>query len=116
MKIVLDEGIPEGLAEYLSGHDVHSVGSLGWKGTKNGNLLKLIESVFAEAFVTADKSLEKQQILAGRPFATFVLSTNSWPVIQEHTLVIADALSGAKPGVVSKIHCGTFVPRRFRER
>ena len=115
LKMVLDEDVPKGLSEHLPGHDVHSVGSLGWKGTKNGSLLKLVESVSAEAFITADKSLEKQQVLAARPFRILMLSTNSWPLIQGHTVVIAKALEEAQLGTITKIDCGTFVPRRFRK-
>ena len=116
MKIVLDEGVPEGLAAFLHEHDVHSVGSLGRKGTKKGRLLQLVESVLANAFITADKNLEKQQDLIGRPFATLLLSTNYWPAMKDHVGTIREALHDAEPGVVKAVHCGTFVPRRFRNR
>jgi hypothetical protein len=45
LKIVLDEGVPEGLVNYLPEYEVHRVHPLDWKGTVNGRLLKLIESV-----------------------------------------------------------------------
>ncbi|MGI4828810.1 MAG: hypothetical protein ACRYFU_11565 [Janthinobacterium lividum] len=114
MKIVLDEGVPEPLIGYLPEHEVDSVGSLGWKGTKNGKLLKLIESIQAEAFITADKNLEKQQNLLNRPFATLLLSTNAWPLIRGHVEAIRLALQGPEGGVISLVDCGTFVPKRFR--
>ena len=114
MKVILDEGVPEGLSAYLAGHDVHSVRSLGWKGTKNGRLIALVESVQTDAFITADKSIERQQNFRGRPFATLVLSTNSWPLIQEHAAQITSALDDAEPGTVKHVECGRFTPSRFR--
>jgi hypothetical protein len=116
LKVVLDEGVPEDLAQHLPGYDAKSVGQLGWKGTKNGALLKLLESISTEAFISADKNLEKQQSLGGRPFAVLLLSTNNWPLIQEHASAIAKALDECKQGMVLVIECGRFVPSRFRKR
>jgi hypothetical protein len=116
LKIVLDESAPEGLCECLPGHDVQSAGALGWKGIKNGRLLKLVEAIGTEAFITADQSMEKQQVFRGRPFRTLILSTNSWPLIQDHVSVIADALGTAEVGVVTTVDCGKFVPKKRRSK
>ncbi len=77
MKVVLDESALEGLGDCLPVHDVHTSSYLGWKGIKNGKLLKLVESIGSEAFITSDKSMETQQVFQGRPFRTLMLSTNS---------------------------------------
>jgi hypothetical protein len=115
LKVVLDESVPEGLADCFPGHDVHTSTSLGWKGIKNGRLLKLVESIGTEAFITSDKSMEKQQVFQGRPFRRLMLSTNSWPLIQDHVLVIAQALDTAELSVVTQVECGRFVPRKHRK-
>ena len=60
MKIALDEGVPEGLIERLSGHDVQSVRELGLKSVKNGQLLASVERARFDAFITNDKKMEAE--------------------------------------------------------
>lgn len=115
MKVFLDEGVPERLAVHLPGHEVESAGSLGWKGTRNGKLLAAVEAALFEAMITNDKRMETQQPLARRPFAILILSATNWPVIERHVQKIADALDDAKPGTVTKVDCGRFVPSKFRK-
>lgn len=114
MKVVLDEGVPEDLADYLPGHETRSVARLGWKGTTNGRLLKLLQSIDTEVFVTADKNLQRRQVLGSQPFGVLVLSTNNWPAMQEHVSAVSAALMECKPGVVAAVECGRFIPKRFR--
>jgi hypothetical protein len=40
VKVLFDEQMPVPLWKLLPGHDVVTVEYLGWKGTKNGALLK----------------------------------------------------------------------------
>ena len=77
-------------------------------------MLSLVESIQAEAFITADKNLEKQQNLLDRPFATLLLSANAWPLIRGHVEAIRSALEGTEAGAITPVDCGTFVPKRFR--
>jgi len=116
LKIVLDEGVPENLAKYLPEHEVHSVRSLGWKGTVNGRLLTLIESVQPDTFITGDKNMEKQNNLLGRPFATLLLSTNYWPAIELKIEAVRGALEYVTPGEIKRVDCGRFIARRFRKQ
>jgi hypothetical protein len=112
VKIVLDEGVPEPLAQNLSGHDVHTVRQLGFRGVKNGRLLELVASLGAEVFITCDKAMKTQQSLSNRPFAVLLPSTNYWPAMREHTAVVAAVLNGVEPGTVINVDCGTFTPRQ----
>lgn len=114
MKTILDEGVPESLSEYLSSNEMSTVGREGWKGVKNGRLLTLIERAQFEAFITADKRMQFEQSLDGRPFAVLLLSTNHRPTLEPHYEKIARALNTAEKGRLTLIDCGTFVPRRFR--
>ena len=113
MRVFLDEGVPEQLERHLPGHEVESVGSLGWKGTPNGKLLAAVEAAGFEAMVTNDKRLETQQQLLRRPFAIPVLSATNWPVIEPHVEKIAQAVDDCKPGTVTRVECVFFVPRKF---
>jgi hypothetical protein len=109
--VFLDEGVPERLEQHLPGHEVESVGSLGWKGTRNGKLLAAVEGAGFNAVITNDKRMETQQRLLRRPFAVLILSATNWPVIEPH---VAKAVNKCKPGTVSKVECGRFVPSKFR--
>ncbi len=113
-KIALDEGAPEEIAFHLPGHEVQSVRQLGLKGTKNGKLLAALEAGGFNAFVTNDKRLEFDQNVSRLRFAVLILSTNHWPTVRPNVSSIAKALETAKPGTITKVDCGEFVPRKLR--
>ena len=115
-RIILDEGVPRKIARNLPGHDVTTVPAEGWAGARNGKLLGLIERARFDVFVTADKNMEYQQpVLDCRPFAVLLLSTNHLPSIAPHVGKIVEALAAAQPGSLTKVDCGTFLPRRMRK-
>lgn len=70
LKVLLDENIDDKLKVLLSEPDIkcHTVKNFGHRGAKNGELLALAEGVY-DVFVTMDKSIRKQQNLAGRRIA-----------------------------------------------
>ncbi len=61
MKVLLDECLPVRLKDYLPEFEVATVVDAGWKGFKNGKLLKLAEEYKFEALFTVDKNLNFQQ-------------------------------------------------------
>jgi hypothetical protein len=77
-RVILDEGVPRQVGHHLPRHSVTTVPIEGWASVKNGELLALIGQAGFSAFISADKNLESQQSLHGRPFATLLLSTNHW--------------------------------------
>jgi predicted nuclease of predicted toxin-antitoxin system len=114
LKVFLDEGVPERLAKHLPGHQVESVGWLGWKGTRNGRLLAAVEAAGFHAMITNDKQMDNQQRLLRRQFAVLILSATNWPVIEPHVAKIAEAVDNCKPGTVTWVECGRFMPSKFR--
>ena len=116
MKVALDEGVPEQIAPFLVGHDVHSVSELLLKGTKNGKLLDAFEARGFEAVISNDKKLEFDQNLARRPFRILLLTTNHLPTLWPHVGKIAAALDTAQSGAVTRVDCGHFIPVRRRKR
>jgi hypothetical protein len=116
VKVFLDEGVPERLVRELAGHDVQSVGQAGWKGTKNGELLRAVEEAGFEAFITNDKNMEAEQRLDRRPFAILILSTCNLRVILPYLSVIQEAVDHCQPGTVQRVECGRFVPRSKRKQ
>ena len=42
------------------------------------------------------------------------MSDNHWPIVKNYIPAILEAIIRARPGEVSAVYCGTFVPRRFQ--
>lgn len=74
MKLLLDENLPKRLKQEFSEHEIMTVSEMGWSGTKNGELLKLLIENFFDALLTFDKNLQYQQNFAKYTITVFVLS------------------------------------------
>ena len=72
MKVLLDECLPKKLKREVHADVVRTVPEMGWAGTKNGALLRLVEREFDD-FLTNDQSLEYQQNLKRFDLAVVVL-------------------------------------------
>jgi hypothetical protein len=88
VRILLDENLPVDLAGELTGHEVTSVTGLGWKGVKNGELLRRAEGRF-EVSVTMDRNLEFQQNVAAFRVAVSVLVAQSNRIVHLQPLIPA---------------------------
>ena len=82
---------------FLSGHEVSTVQSLGWRGILNGELLRLAEESF-DVFILADKNMRYQQDMDGRHIAIIELPTNRWPLHLPLAPRIAEMVQNARPG------------------
>ena len=76
MRVLIDECLPRKLKNQLSEHDTHTVAEMGWSGTKNGALLKLMTGTF-DILITIDQNLKYQQNLQGATVAVVQLSAHS---------------------------------------
>jgi len=72
MKALLDECLPKKLKREVQADVVRTVPEMGWAGTKNGALLRLVEREF-DVFLTNDQNLEHQQNLKQVDLAIIVL-------------------------------------------
>ncbi len=115
MKILCDQNVPRPLVKYLTGHEVTRAAQLGWAELKNGNLLTACEDAGFDVLLSGDKTIRHEQNLTHRKIALVCMSDNHWPIVQQYVPAILEAISQAKPGEVSSVFCGTFVPRRFQE-
>ena len=77
MKLLLDECLPHPLRLAITGHDVFTIDSMGWKGIKNGRLLALAASAGFEAMITSDLGMEHSQNPRTLPIAIFLLHAPS---------------------------------------
>lgn len=104
MRILLDENFPADFAKQISGHEVHTVYSLGWAGTKNGELLRRAHAV-CDVFITLDRSLEFQQNIKVLPFGIVVVRAISNRMAHLIPLVadIVEAAAKVPAGKVERI-------------
>jgi hypothetical protein len=72
MIVLLDECLPKKLKREVQADIVKTVPEMGWAGTKNGALLRLVEGEF-DVFLTNDQNLEHQQNLKSFDLAVVVL-------------------------------------------
>lgn len=73
MKVLLDENLPHDLRHHLPGHDVFTVAYMGWRGTKNGDLLRLAAGTGFDAMLTMDNGVAYQQNPSVLPVAVVIL-------------------------------------------
>ena len=102
MKRVLpDKNLPHLLGLEFPEHDVRTVAQAGWKGVKNGQLLRLASEQF-DVFVTADRSIPHQQPVAKLPLGFVILSVGSLALddLLPYLLAIRDAIASVSPGEV----------------
>jgi len=66
VNVLLDECVPARLGGLLTGHSVTTVQRRGWRGIKNGDLLRLAEKEYG-VFVTVDRKISVQQDLTAFP-------------------------------------------------
>ena len=105
MKILVDENIDEVYPEFMPGHDVAHVVTMGWQGTKNGQLLAKAHEAGFQMFITADKNMPYQQSLNGRLFALIVLDIHPNILANQVACIplIEERSSTAEPGQVCVI-------------
>ena len=73
MRVLLDECVVQDFRHEIVGHDVYTVGYMGWLGVKNGSLLARAAADRFDVLVTTDRGLEHQQNLAALPLAVVLL-------------------------------------------
>ena len=98
MRVLLDNGVPRGVASGLPGHQVEEARDHGWDTLSNGDLLMAAESAGFTVLVTTDRNIRYQQNLSGRQVSIVVLTKASWPMIQLTLGAIATAVAAATPG------------------
>lgn len=101
MKLLLDECVTRYLKRDLIGHDVSTVDEAGFKGLKNGALLRAADGNF-DVLVTVDKSIRHQQNLQSFQIAVLLLnaSTNKYEDLQPLVPHALEAIKTVQPGSV----------------
>lgn len=99
MKILLDENLDIQLVATMPGHQVDHVKAVGWRGIKNGELLRLTRSKY-DVFVTLDRGILFQHNHDGERLIIVVLRTanSKFETIQPLLPKLMRFLEGAKEG------------------
>ena len=96
MKILLDECVPVPLGKLLNRHICRTAQQMGWRNSRNGELLDLAEGEF-DLFITADQGVRYQQNLTGRKIGVLELSTNKLRLLEAAANQIKEAVDSIGP-------------------
>jgi predicted nuclease of predicted toxin-antitoxin system len=104
MRVLLDECIPVRVAAELPKHDVRTIRAMGWRGKKNGELLRLAACEF-DVFVTLDRGLAYQQRIAHLRLGviTLVAPSNEIEAVLPLIPALRHAVLKVKPGQVIRV-------------
>lgn len=103
MRILFDQGTPVPLRRSLADHTIETVYERGWSTIQNGALLTMAEAEGFTVFITTDQNLKYQQQLRDRQLAIVVLSTTSWPRIQQELATIQAVVTAVTAGSYHEI-------------
>ncbi len=105
MKVLLDEDIPVRLRLYFRTAEVETVEYRGWKGLKNGALLRAAQEHF-DVLVTMDNKLPDQQPLGQFDIAVAILRAPSKALEDLAALVpkLERVIADIRPGVTVRVH------------
>ena len=98
MKLLLDECVPKRLKNDFTGHEIRTVEEVGFKGLKNGELLRAAAEDF-DALITVDRRMPTQQNLSQFNLAVIVLVAKPCRYSQLRLLVpkVLENLDNIKP-------------------
>ncbi|MCY4556875.1 MAG: DUF5615 family PIN-like protein [Chloroflexi bacterium] len=99
MRVLLDENLPRAFASELKGHRVRTVQSMGWSGTKNGELLRRADGRF-DVLLTMDRGFQHQQNLGVLGVRVVIIRASSGRLVHLRPLVgeILGTLEALPPG------------------
>lgn len=111
MKILLDECLPAELRHSFRGHEAHTAHWAGFKGMKNGELLRAAEASGYEVFLTVDQGIQYQQAPAGRTLSIVVLRVRTNQLSDVVTLLpeLLATLNRIRPGQLVSVPPGISV-------
>jgi predicted nuclease of predicted toxin-antitoxin system len=101
MKLLLDECVTQDLKNQLAGHAVATVVEAGFKGLKNGELLRAAADEF-DVLITVDRNLPYQQNIRSLPIAVMVVEAGgiTFRHLKIMTPQILQSLETIQPGQV----------------
>ena len=106
MKVLLDEMLPAGVAGLLPDHEVTTVQQAGFKGLRNGVLLRRATAGGYAVLLTADRNLPAQQNITTSGIAVILVRGSRMSEVTSQAAEIQAAITGAQPGTVTRVESG----------
>ena len=119
MKVLFDQCTPEPLREALPEHDVQTADEAGMGELKNGRLIDEAVRRGYDLLVTADRRMQKQQEIEGKPLRVVVLTRPDWLKTKRQIKEIQEAIATAEPGQFTRVKAPRTQSQpkvRFEER
>jgi hypothetical protein len=106
MRILLDECVPKPLKREFGDLDLKTVMEIGWSGTKNGALLKLMSDSGFTILLTSDRNIKYEQNLqqAGIAVIVMVARTNRLQDLLPLIPKVRKALFTIQPGELIEVN------------
>lgn len=105
MRVLLDENLPRALTRLFEPHvEASTIGQIGWRGIKNGSLLKEAETEF-DVLLTMDKGIPHQQNLSQVKIGIVLLeaSSNRYEDLTPLMSQVNQALRTIRPGEIVRV-------------
>ena len=77
MRVLFDQCTPEALRKELPGHDIQTANEAGVSDLENGDLIDEAVRRGYDLLVTADRPMQKQEEIKGKPLRVVVLTRHS---------------------------------------
>lgn len=106
MKVLLDEMLPADVAGLLPDHEVVSVQKAGYKGLKNGALLRQAAADGYDVLLTADRNLPAQQNIPAGAIALVLVRGSKTSEVAAQAEGVRAAIAAAQPGTVTRVEPG----------
>ena len=95
--------LPAGVAGLLPDHEVTTVQHAGFKGLKNGDLLRRAVTSGYQVLLTADRNLPAQRNIAVSGIAVVLVRGSRMSEIAGQTANMQAALAATQPGTVTRV-------------
>ena len=108
MKLLLDECVAHDVKDHFRGHDVSTVEEAGFKGLKNGDLLRSASGAY-DVLITVDQNLPHQQNISSVQLAVIVIVAKGITYQKLRPLLprVVEALESIRPGEFIRVRSET---------
>lgn len=112
MKVLVDQCTPEELREKLPEHDIQTADEAGMGEVGNGDLIDEAVRRGYDLLLTADRRMQKQQDIEGKPLRVVVLTRPDVAKATKQINEIREAIATAKPGQFTRVIAPRTQPQR----
>ena len=97
MRILFDNGVPDGLRRFLQHHTIVFARTRGWASISNGDLLRAAEDDGFELMITNDAGIVNEQNLSRLNIALLLVHPPNWNILRRRVYEIVNAVDAIQP-------------------